>query len=129
VDFGSSDFRNTIIGEAVNNATKQMSDGIVADYSKLTARIIKVEGLIAAVDGDTIVLNVSQSSGIKVGDQMSVERVTKEIKDPTTGQVIRRLATQVGIIKVTDVDEKSSIAAIVSGAGFKVGDVVKTVVQ
>ena len=129
VDFGSSDFRNTIIGEAVNNATKQMSDGLIADYPRLTARVIKVEGLIAAVDGDTIVLNVSQSSGIKVGDQMSVERVTKEIKDPSTGQVIRRLATQVGIIKIIDVDEKSSIGSIVSGSGFKVGDVVKTVTQ
>ena len=129
VDFGSSDFRNTIIGEAVNNATKQMSDGLIADAPKLSARVIKVEGLIAAVDGDTIVLNVSQSSGIKVGDQMSVERVTKEIKDPATGQVIRRLATQVGVIKITDVDEKSSIGAVVSGSGFKVGDVVKTVTQ
>jgi curli biogenesis system outer membrane secretion channel CsgG len=129
VDFGASDFRNTIIGEAVNNATKQMSDGIIADYGKLTARIIKVEGLIAAVDGDTIVLNVSQSSGIKVGDTMSVERVTKEIKDPSTGQVIRRLASQVGVIKITDVDEKSSIASAVSGSGFKVGDVVKTITQ
>ena len=129
VDFGSSDFRNTIIGEAVNNATKQMSDGLIADYPKLNARVIKVEGLIAAVDGDTIVLNVASSSGIHVGDQMSVERVTKEIKDPSTGQVIRRLASQVGVIKVTDVDEKSSLASPVSGSGFKVGDVVKTIVQ
>jgi len=75
------------------------------------------------------VLNVSAKSGIKVGDQMTVERVTKEIKDPATGQVIRRLATQVGIIKITDVDDTSSIGAVVSGAGFKVGDVVKTIVQ
>ncbi len=129
VDFGSSDFRNTIIGEAINNATKQMSDGLIADAPKLQARVIKVQGLIAAVDGDTIVLNVNASSGIHVGDQMTVERVTKEIKDPSTGQVIRRLANQVGVIKITDVDEKSSIAVAVSGSGFKAGDVVKTITQ
>jgi curli biogenesis system outer membrane secretion channel CsgG len=129
VDFGSSDFRNTIIGEAVNNATKQMSDGIIANYGKLSARIIKVEGLVAAVDGDQIVLNTGAKTGIKVGDQMTVERVTKEIKDPATGQVIRRLATQVGIIKITDVDDISAIGVAVSGSGFKAGDVVKTVVQ
>ena len=129
VDFGSSDFRNTIIGEAVNNATKQMSDGIVANYGKLQARTIKVEGLIAAVDGEQIVLNVGAKTGIKVGDQMNIERVTKEIKDPATGQVIRRLASPVGVIRITDVDDISAIGVAVSGSGFKVGDAAKTIVQ
>jgi curli biogenesis system outer membrane secretion channel CsgG len=129
VDFGSSDFRNTIIGEAVNNATKQMSDGLIADAPKLQARTIKVEGVIAAVDGGQIVLNVGSKTGLKVGDQLTVERVTKEIKDPTTGQVIRRLATQVGIIKVTDIDEISAVCVAVSGSGFQVKDVAKTITQ
>jgi len=129
VDFGSSDFRNTIIGEAVNNATKQMSDGIVANYGKLQARVIKVEGLIAAVDGGQIVLNVGAKTGIKVGDQMTIERVTREIKDPATGQVIRRLATQIGIIRITDVDDISAVGVPVSGTDFKVGDSAKTIVQ
>jgi len=129
VDFGSSDFRNTIIGEAVNNATKQMSDGLIADAPKLQARVIKVEGIIAAVDGGQIVLNVGSKTGLKVGDQLTVERVTKEIKDPTTGQVIRRLATQVGVIKVTDIDEISAVCVAVSGSGFQAKDVVKTITQ
>jgi curli biogenesis system outer membrane secretion channel CsgG len=129
VDFGSSDFRNTIIGEAINNATKQMSEGIIGNYGKLQARVIKVEGLVAAVDGGQIVLNVGAKTGLKVGDQMNVERVTKEIKDPSTGQVIRRLATQVGVIRITDVDDISAVGVAVSGAGFKAGDVVKTIVQ
>jgi curli biogenesis system outer membrane secretion channel CsgG len=129
VDFGSSDFRNTIIGEAVNAATEKLSQGIIADAPKLQARVIKVEGLIAAVDAGQIVLNVGAKTGIKVGDQMNVERVTKEIKDPATGQVIRRLATPVGVIKVTDVDDVSAIAVAVSGSGFKVGDAVKTITQ
>jgi len=129
VDFGASDFRNTIIGEAINNATKQMSDGLIADAPKLQARVIKVEGIIAAVDGGQIVLNVGSKTGLKVGDQLTVERVTKEIKDPTTGQVIRRLATQVGIIKVTDIDEISAVCVAVSGSGFQAKDVVKTITQ
>jgi len=129
VDFGASDFRNTIIGEAINNATKQMSDGLIADAPKLQARVIKVEGIIAAIDGGQIVLNVGSKTGLKVGDQLTVERVTKEIKDPTTGQVIRRLATQVGVIKVTDIDEISAVCVAVSGSGFQAKDVVKTITQ
>ena len=128
-DFGSSDFQNTIIGEAIKAATDQMSTEVIADKDKLVARVIVVSGLVAAVDGGQIVLNVGAKAGVKVGDQLNVERVTKEIKDPSTGQVIRRLTTPVGIVKVTDVDDVSSVCSSVSGTGFKVGDAVKTVTQ
>jgi len=129
VDFGSSDFQNTIIGEATKAAVEQMSSGVIADKDKLQVRQIMVSGLVAAVDGGQIVLNVGTKAGVKVGDQLNVERVSKEIKDPSTGKVIRRLSSTVGIVKVTDVDEESAVATAVSGAGFKVGDVVKTVTQ
>jgi len=129
VDFGSSGFQNTIIGEAVKAATEQLSSGLIADNTKLVARVINVEGLVAAVEGADIVINVGAKAGLKSGQQMSVERVTKEIKDPSTGKVLRRLSTQVGTIQVTDVDEVSAIAKSVTGTGFKVGDVVKTTSQ
>lgn len=129
VDFGSSDFQQTILGEAVNSAVKQMSGELIADNGKLVARTVNVEGLVAAVDGGQIVLNVGGKTGLKVGDQLTVERVTKEIKDPSTGQVIRRLSAPVGVIKLTDVDDISAVGTAVSGSGFKVGDAVKTVTQ
>jgi len=128
-DFGSSDFQSTIIGEAVKAAVDSMTKEVVANKDKLVARTIIVEGLVAAVDGGQIVLNVGGKQGVKVGDQLNVERVTKEIKDPSTGKVIRRLASQIGVVKVTDVDDISSVCSAVSGAGFKVGDAVKTVTQ
>jgi hypothetical protein len=85
-----------------------------------------IEGTIAAVESGQIVLNVGKKVGVKVGDQFNVERVTKEIKDPATGAVIRRLSTTVGVVKATDVDDLSSVCEAVSGTGFKVGDAVKT---
>jgi len=129
VDFGSSDFEATILGEAVKASVEQMSAGIIADNTKLSVRTIIVQGLVAAVDGGQVVLNVGSKSGIKVGDQLSIERITHEIKDPTTGQVIRRMTTPVGIVKVTDVDDVSAVCNPVSGSGFKVGDAAKTVTQ
>ena len=128
-DFGSSDFQNTIIGEAVKAAVEQMKTEVIADNTKLQVRQVIVSGLVAAVDGGQVILNVGAKAGVKVGDQLNVERVTKEIKDPSTGQVLRRLSTPVGVVKVTDVDDVSSIATAVSGTGFKVGDAVKTVTQ
>jgi len=129
VDFGSSDFQQTIIGEAVKLAVTQMSGELVAGNTKLVTRTITVEGLVAAVDGGQIVLNVGSKSGLKIGDQMNIERVTREIKDPATGAVIRKMTSPVGVIKITDVDAGSSVAMIVSGTGFKVGDMAKTVTQ
>jgi len=129
VDFGSSDFQNTIIGEAVKAAVETMSTGVIAGKDKLVARTIVVEGLVAAVDGGQVILNVGAKAGVKVGDQLSVERVSKEIKDPATGKVLRRMSTSIGMVKVTDVDDVSSVCSVVSGAGFKTGDAVKTKTQ
>lgn len=129
VDFGNSDFQNTIIGEAVKAAVDKLSTGLIGEAPKVEARTIVVEGLVAAVDGKQIVLNVGAKAGLKVGDQLSIERVSKEIKDPATGKVLRRMASQVGTIEVTDVDDVSSVANLVTGTGIKVGDLAKTKTQ
>jgi len=129
VDMSTSGFESTIIGEAVKAAVDQLSVGLVAGNTRLQTRTIIVEGLVAAVEGDTIILNVGAKTGIKVGDQLSVERVTREIKDPATGQVIRRMTNKLGVVQVTDVDDVSAVCKIVSGADFKVGDMAKTVTQ
>jgi curli biogenesis system outer membrane secretion channel CsgG len=128
-DFGSSDFQQTIIGEAVKIAVDKLTLDVVADAPKIAVRTITVDGLVAAVDGGQIVLNVGKRAGVNVGDQLEVVRVTKEIKDPSTGQVIRRLTSSVGIIKATDVDDASAVCSPVSGSGFQTGDRVRSVGQ
>jgi curli biogenesis system outer membrane secretion channel CsgG len=128
-DFGSSDFQNTIIGEATKTAVDKLTADLVTSAPKVSVRTITVEGLVAAVDGDQIVLNVGAKAGVKVGDQLEVVRMTKEIKDPTTGAVIRRLTSSVGVVKATDVDDASAVCTPVSGSGFKAGDRVKSVTQ
>jgi curli biogenesis system outer membrane secretion channel CsgG len=126
VDFGSSNFQQTIIGEATKTAVDQLSTNLVADAPKLTVEAVKIDGIVAAVDGGQIILNIGSGAGIKVGDQFEVVRVTKEIKDPSTGEVIRRLTSSVGIIKATDVDAKSAVCVPVSGSGFQEGDHVRS---
>lgn len=129
VDFGSSDFQETILGEAVKGAVEQMSTGLIAANDKLRIRQVVVEGLIAFVDAAQVVLNVGAKAGLKVGDQLSVERVATEIKDPASGKVIRRMTSKIGVIEVTELDDASAVCKIVSGSGFKVGDLAKTVTQ
>ena len=128
-DFGSSDFQNTIIGEATKQAVDKLVVDLVSDSSRVAVRTITVEGLVAAVDGGQIILNVGARAGVKVGDTLNVMRVTKEIKDPATGAVIRRLSTNIGVVRATDVDDQSAVCIPVSGTDFKTGDAVKSVTQ
>jgi curli biogenesis system outer membrane secretion channel CsgG len=129
VNFGSSDFQATIIGEATKMAVDKLTADIVANASKVSVRTVTVEGLVAAVDGGQVILNVGKKAGVNAGDRLEVVRVTKEIKDPETGAVIRRLTSSIGIIKATDVDDNSAVCVPVSGSDFQTGDRVKSVAQ
>lgn len=122
VDFGSSNFQNTIIGEATKKAVDQLTADLIASAATLPVHTLNVDALVASVDCGQIVLNAGAKAGIKVGDQLSVVRVGREIKDPATGQVIRRLTSIVGIIRAVDVDDVSAVCNIVSGSGFQIGD-------
>jgi hypothetical protein len=39
------------------------------------------------------------------------------------------MTSPVGVVRVSDVDDGSAVATVVSGSGFKVGDAVKTLTQ
>lgn len=127
VNFGSSDFQETILGEAVRLATEQLSAELVADSGRIELRQIVVEGLVAAVDDGIVILNVGSDAGVSVGDRMAIERVTREIRDPVTDEILRRLSAAVGTIELIDVDAVSSIGRILAGTEFQIGDLAKTV--
>lgn len=86
----------------------------------------RVAGKVARVQGDTISINLGSEDGISVGDTLGVYRMGEPIKDPDTGQVLGADEEKVGSIKVTAVKgPKLSECSVVTGSGFKVGDVVK----
>ena len=83
-------------------------------------------GKIANVDGGTLYLNAGSEGGVKEGDEFTVYRVGKQIKDPDTGEVLGADEVKVGRVKVTAVKgPRLSTATAVSGSGFKAGDTVK----
>ena len=126
MDFNKKDFQQTIIGEAIRTAVDKVEVDLMAGTTKIEARKIVVEGLVASVEGGEIILNVGGKVGLKIGDRLTIERVTREVKDPVTNQVIRKISTQVGVIEITNVDDISSVAKIVSGNDFKIGDAANT---
>jgi len=125
IDMSSSNYRETIIGEATHAAAEALTSDLLAANERIAVREVVVKGLIAYVDGGLVIVNVGSDHGVKVGMELKVERVRDVIKDPATGNVLRELTDQVGAIRITKADSGSSEATIVTGSGFQVGDVVK----
>lgn len=125
IDMNSSNFRETIIGEATRQAVDELTRQLAAQAEKVEATKIEVNGLVADVTDNVLVLNVGKNQGLNVGDVVAIERVQKVVKDPSTGQVLRTITERIGTAKLTSVDAGSSMADF-SGVGKpKVGDAVK----
>jgi hypothetical protein len=125
VDMLSSNFANTILGEAVTQATTQLAAQIDANASRMPTNKITVNGLVADVSGQTLILNVGSRAGVRVGDTLQVVRSLREVRDPASGKVIRRIEEPVGSVTITQVDDQSSEGKF-TGSNPKVGDVVKS---
>jgi curli biogenesis system outer membrane secretion channel CsgG len=125
LDMHSSNFGATIIGEATNAAVTDVATKLDASSEKLPTTVIAIDGMVADVNGNTLIVNVGKNSGLQVGDKLKVNRTGKEIKDPATGKVLRRVDTPLGEVTLTEVDDTSSEGTYAGAPGVKVGDHVK----
>jgi curli biogenesis system outer membrane secretion channel CsgG len=125
-DMNSRNFSNTILGEAVNNAVSQLGRNLDEQANRVPTRTIKIQGTVADVSGNTLVLNVGTRAGVKVGDRLEIVRKSRDITDPDTGRVIKRVTDVVGAISITEADEVSATGTF-SGPGTpQVGDLVRS---
>jgi len=124
VDMGSSNFANTILGEAVNASVASLGQQLDDKADSLPTVKVVVSGLVADVTGNTLILNVGSKAGVKVGDHLGVFRQGRQIKDPATGKVLKTIVTKVGDVTITEVDDSSSTGTY-TGETPKVGDAVR----
>jgi curli biogenesis system outer membrane secretion channel CsgG len=125
IDMKSSNFANTILGEAVGQAVDSLASQLQAGSGKLPAREVKIDGLVADATGGELVLNIGSKAGVKLGDHLKVVRTGREIRDPATGKVIRRVEEALGEVVITEVDELSAVGKYSGSAPAKVGDRVR----
>lgn len=121
-DMSSSNFAQTILGEAVHQAVDSLSRELDQNASRVPSKEVKVEGLVADVTGGTLILNVGTSAGVKVGDRLQIRRPVREVKDPATGKVLRRIEDTIGEVVITEADESSSVGTFTGSSPAKVGD-------
>ena len=123
IDMTSSNFGATIIGEATNKAVTEVATKLAGAAPHLPApAVVPVDGLVADVSGQQLILNVGSGAGVKAGDVLKVARGGREIKDPATGKVLRRIETDLGQVTITEVDAGSSTGTYNGTQPVKVGD-------
>jgi curli biogenesis system outer membrane secretion channel CsgG len=126
LDMGSSNFGATIIGEAVHEAVENLATALEQDANRLPTTVVRLNGEIADVSGNTLIINIGSKAGVQAGAQLQVRHFVREVKDPGTGKVLKRITTPLGTMTVTEVDADSATGTF-SGAGApKVGDSVES---
>ncbi|MEX2299491.1 MAG: CsgG/HfaB family protein [Bryobacterales bacterium] len=124
IDMTSSNFANTIIGEAVNKAVEPVARDLEGNAGRIASTKIEIDGLVADYADGTVIVNVGSSSGVKVGDKLLIKRVTREVKDPATGKVLRRIEETLGEVTISEVDQSSAVGTYAGATPPKVGDTV-----
>ncbi|MGA2146069.1 MAG: CsgG/HfaB family protein [Bryobacteraceae bacterium] len=117
MDMKSSNFGATILGEATTKAVTDLATQLDARATQLPVETVSIDGMVAdASDDGTLILNVGSRSGLKVGDTLQVKHPGREIRDPATGKVLRRIEESVGTVTVTEIEETSAVGKF-SGTG------------
>lgn len=119
----SSNFAQTIIGEATTQAVTQLAQGLIADSGKVpVAAPTPISALVADASTPDVIINVGSSAGLQVGDKLLVKRVIRVVKDPTTGKPLRSIENTVGQLTITSVDSGSAVGTFSGPGKPQIGD-------
>jgi curli biogenesis system outer membrane secretion channel CsgG len=111
VGMTSSNFEQTIIGEATSNAVTNIIKYLEGKLPQVPAKARQIEGRVASVTANGAYLTVGSEDGVMRGDRFEILKINGEIKDPTTKEVIDLDAVKIGELVVDNVRDKSSTGA------------------
>ena len=123
LDMSSSNFAETIIGEATMDAVNKLAAALDEQLPKLEAKHFDISARVAFVSGTQVTINAGSAQNVSVGDRFQIAHILNEVKDPTTGEVIDLATDKIGVIDITQVKDRVAIGTY-SGPGTpKAGDV------
>ena len=123
----SANFGETIIGEATMDAVNKLAANI--NSADLTGgaegRENDLDAKVADVSGASITINAGSAAGLRVGQTFTIYHKGKEIKDPSTGEVLDVQTTPLGTLTITVVRDKIAVGNYAGGGSPIVGDIVR----
>ena len=127
VNMSSSNFLETVIGEATVDSVTKLAAIANSKEQKIAHRRTDVDAKIAEIVGNKVYLAAGTNDGVQQCDRFEISRVIKEIKDPSTGEVLDLQTEKVGELMVMEVRDKISIAYFNGSSNPKVGYVAKKI--
>ena len=123
----SSNFAETIIGEATMDAVNKLAVDINMRplNGGAEGRELDLDARVADVSGNSITINAGTAAGLAVGQTFTIYHKGKEIKDPTTGEVLDVQTTPLGQLTITTVRDRISMGNYAGSGAPVVGDVVR----
>jgi curli biogenesis system outer membrane secretion channel CsgG len=120
VAFGGEQFTKSVLGQATRAAIEEAVAFIGASLAG-----VPWTGAVADVDGTRVFVNAGAEAGLQAGDRFAVMALEREITDPATGQVLGRVESQVGTLRVAEVQSAYSVAVMDTPFAAKKGDTVR----
>jgi curli biogenesis system outer membrane secretion channel CsgG len=124
---GGVDYDETMVDKVFRPGVEELCQKISGSSGDMQSASgpVTITGKISKIAGGEIYLNVGSADGMTVGRTFTVYSVGEAIVDPDSGEKLGAEETESGRIEVTEVKEKFSKAKVVSGSGFKVGDMIR----
>lgn len=124
VDMTSSNFAETIIGEATMDCVNKLAEILNQQSTNMKKTAREVETSVADVSGNILTLAAGGNDGVSVGDVFEIHQVDRTVLDPTTKEVLDKITHMVGTLTVTNVRDKIATGTY-SGSPAKVGMVAR----
>ena len=128
-DMTSSNFAQTIIGEATTESVDKMAAILNNNSGKIQMKASDVETRIADIAGKQLILAAGGNDGMQKCDRFEVHKIIREVKDPVTKETIDVVTEKVGDALVTEVRERVSIAYFNGVADPQIGYLVRKAAQ
>lgn len=105
----STNFADTIMGEAIQDAVNKIAQEVEERISQVALRPRKIEGRVATLSPAGTYLALGGNDGLLLGDRFEILEVKNEVLDPQTKEQIDVEAVKVGELVVREVHDHAAI--------------------
>jgi curli biogenesis system outer membrane secretion channel CsgG len=127
LDMTSTNFLETIVGEATIAAMDKLMADLNERESKIPLHFIDATSRIANIEGANLYISAGSVNGVQPCDRFTVSRIVKEITDPLTHELLDLQLRKIGEMVVTEVKDKMSFGVFQGTEPPQVKDVAEKV--
>jgi curli biogenesis system outer membrane secretion channel CsgG len=109
MDMTSSNFAQTILGEATIDSIQKLATAMTDKAGTLPTRFVEVDARVASVNGSVVTINVGTNEGVQAGDVFEISKILGEVKDPVTGEILDLQLEPAGQLVISEVRPRVSI--------------------